>query len=65
MPALSPVVQPRHVELRQAIPLLNIKDQSSAFQENSVIVVRPSSLPQKFFELMSWPTKDKSLLEHV
>ena len=65
MLALSGVIRPSHVELRYAIPLLNIEDQSGAFQGNLVPAVRSSSLLQKFFELMSWPTKGKSSLEQV
>lgn len=58
MLALSGVVRPSHVELRYEIPMLNIEGLSSAFQEKLVPAVRPSSLLQKFFELMSWPTTD-------
>ena len=58
MLALSGVVRPSHVELRYATPLLNIEEQSSALQDKPVTAVRLSSLLQKFFELMTWPTKD-------
>lgn len=57
MLALSGVVRSSHVELRYEIPMLNIEGLST-FQEKPVPAVRPSSLLQKFFELMSWPTKD-------
>ena len=53
MLALSGVVRPSHVELRYAIPFLNMEDQSSAFQGNPVTAVRPSRLLHKFFELVS------------
>ena len=53
MLALSGVLRPSHVELRYAIPFLNMEDQSGAFQGNSVTAVRPSNLLQKFFKLMS------------
>lgn len=53
MLALSGVVRPSHIELRYATPLLNIEEQSSAFQDKPVPAVRLSSLLQKFFELMS------------
>lgn len=62
MLALSSLVRAIHVELRYAIPFLNIEDQSSAFQENFVTSVRQSSLLQEFFELMTWPEKDERLL---
>ena len=66
MLALSGVVRPSHVELRYAIPLLNIEDQCSAFQENPATTVRPSSVLQKFFELMNWLSKgDGSLGQHL
>ena len=54
---LSGAVRPSYAKLRYAIPLLNSEDQSSAFQENPIRTVRPSSLRQKFFELMSWPPR--------
>ena len=58
MLALSGVVRASHVELRYAIPLLNIEDQSGAFQEKPVTAVRPPSLLQKLSELMSRFAKD-------
>lgn len=58
---LSGVVRPIYAKLRYAIPLLNSEDQSSAFQEKPIRTVRPSSLRQKFFELMSWPPRMRSL----
>lgn len=62
MLALSGVVRPSRVELRYVIPLPNIEDRSSAFQEKSAASIRPSSLLLKFFELMSWSTKDDGSL---
>jgi hypothetical protein len=58
MLALSGVIRPSHVELRYAIPLLNIEDQFSAFQEKPVTAVRPSGFLQKVFELMRWLARD-------
>lgn len=58
MLAFSGVVRPSHVELLYAIPLLNNENESSPFPKNSVTAVRPASLLQRFFELLSWPTKD-------
>ncbi|WHZ29790.1 MAG: hypothetical protein OJF51_004592 [Nitrospira sp.] len=60
MLALSGVVRPSHVELRYAIPFLNMEDQSGAFQGNPVSAVRPSNLLPKFFELMSRLRKIKA-----
>jgi len=54
---LSGVVRPSYAKLRYAIPLLNSEDHSSAFQEKPIRAVRPLSLRQKFFELMSWPPR--------
>lgn len=54
---LSGVVRPSYAKLRYAIPLLNSEDESSAFQEKPIRAVQPSSLLQKFFELMSWPPR--------
>ena len=54
---LSGVVRPSNSKLRYAIPLLHNEDQSSACQEKPIRAVRPSSLLQKFFELMNWPTR--------
>ncbi len=58
---LSGVVRPSYAKLRYAIPLLNSDDQSSACQGKPIRAVRPSSLRQKFFELMSWPPRMKDL----
>lgn len=57
MLALSGVVRPSHVELRYAIPLLNLEDHLSALQEKPLTTVRPSNRLQKFFELGSWLAK--------
>ena len=57
MLALSGVVRPSHVELRYAISFVNIEAHSSTFQDKPA-AVRPSRLLQKFFKLMTWPTKD-------
>ena len=65
MLALSGVVRPSHVELRYAIPFLNMEDQSSAFQGNPVTAVRPSRLLHKFFELVSRLRKIRARLEQV
>jgi hypothetical protein len=66
MLTLSGVVRPSHVELRYAISRLHSDDQSSAFQGKPGATVQPSSLLQKFFKLMSWPTKDaRSLTQHL
>jgi hypothetical protein len=54
---LSGVVRPSYAKLRYAIPLLNSEDPSSACLEKPLRAVRPSSLRQKFFELMSWPPR--------
>jgi|GEM_PF-6649162 hypothetical protein len=54
---LSGVVRPSYTKLRYAIPLLNSEDPSSAIQEKPITAVRPSSLLQRFFELMSWPPR--------
>ncbi len=59
---LSGIVRPSHVELRYAIPFLNIEGQSNAFQEKPVTAIRPSRLLQKFFELMTCPTQDDGSL---
>jgi hypothetical protein len=60
MLSLSGVVRPSHVELRYAIPRLNIEDQSRALHEESGTAVQPSSFLQKFFDLMNWPKNDGS-----
>jgi hypothetical protein len=66
MLTLSGVVRPSHVELRYAISRLNSDDQSSAFQGKSGATVQPPSLLQKFFKLLSWPTKDEQpLTQHL
>lgn len=65
MLALSGVVRPSHVELRYAMPFLNLEDQSGAFQGTPVTAVRSSHLLQKFFELMSWPRKIRVHLRSV
>jgi hypothetical protein len=54
---LSGVVRPSYTKLRYAIPHLNSEDPSSAIQEKPITAVRPSSLLQRFFELMSWPPR--------
>ena len=65
MLALSGVVRPGHVELRYAIPPLNIEDQFSAFQEKPVAAVGPSGFLQKFFELMRWLVRDGSPRQYL
>jgi len=66
MLALSGVVRPSHVELRYAIPLLNLEDHLSALQEKPLTAVRPPNRLQKFFELVSRPTKDdRSFGQHL
>ena len=62
MLALSGVVRPGHVELRYAIPLMNVEDQSTVTLEKPLTAVRSSNLVQKFFELMSWLSKDERSL---
>ena len=54
---LSGVVRPSYTKLRYVIPLVNSEDPSSTFQEKPVLAARPSNLLQKFFELMSWPSR--------
>jgi hypothetical protein len=56
---LSGVVRPSYAKLRYAIPLVNSEGPSITFQEKPVIEARPSSLLQKFFELISRPPRMK------
>jgi hypothetical protein len=65
MLALSGVVRPSHVELRYAIPLLNLEDHLSALHDKPLTAVRPSNRLQKFFELVSWSTKNARSFGHL
>ena len=64
MLVLSGVIRPSDVKLCYAISPLNSDEQSRASQGKPVPAVRPSSLLQKFFELLRWLTKDERSLRH-